>query len=57
MTNIDAGHLTSVPYIVASIAVPLLGHLLAYCGPKTYEKFLAFSACLIAFAQVAFFAI
>ena len=53
-SNEEAGHLSSIPYMLASILVPLLGHLLAYYGEANYEKFLALASFLIGFAHVLF---
>jgi nitrate/nitrite transporter NarK len=39
LTNAQAGHYSSIPYIVASVAVPVQGHILSYFGEKTYEMF------------------
>lgn len=39
MTNAEAGHLSSIPYMVASIAVPIFGNILTYAGEAHFEKF------------------
>ena len=40
--------------MLASVLVPLLGHLLAYYGEANYERFLALSSFLIGSAHVIF---
>ena len=46
--------LSSIPYIVASVLVPIQGHLLSYFGQTYYEKFLAFAMSLILVAHFMF---
>ena len=53
-SNEEAGHLSSIPYMLASVLVPILGHLLAYYGEHNYEKFLTLSSCLVGAAHVSF---
>ena len=53
-SNSEAGHLTSIPYVMASFVVPLFGHLLAYLGSETYEKLLALSTLFVASAHIFF---
>jgi ABC-type phosphate transport system permease subunit len=43
LTNSQAGHYSSIPYIVASVTVPVIGHVLAYFGESYYEKFCKYS--------------
>ena len=53
-SNEEAGHLSSIPYIVASILVPILGHIIAYYGEDNYEKFLALAPACIGLGHVVF---
>lgn len=39
MSNVHAGHLSSIPYMVGSVSVPIFGQVLAYFGEAHYEKF------------------
>lgn len=57
ITNSHAGMLSSIPYIVASVLVPIQGHLLSYFGQTYYEKFLAFAMSLILVAHFMFLAL
>ena len=43
LSNTHAGHLSSIPYLTASIVVPIFGQLLAYFGESTYEFFFVFA--------------
>ena len=42
-SNIDAGHISSIPYLIASFTVPILGSLLSYVG-EAYFEILLFSS-------------
>lgn len=57
LSNSHAGMLSSIPYIVASVLVPIQGHLLSYFGQSYYEKFLAFAMSLILIAHLMFLAL
>mmetsp|Transcript_935 Transcript_935/g.1672 ORF Transcript_935/g.1672 Transcript_935/m.1672 type:complete len:305 (+) Transcript_935:303-1217(+) len=57
LTNAHAGHLSSIPYIFSSIAVPLFGHMLSCFGEHSYEYFLTFSAFSVFMSQVLFLCI
>jgi hypothetical protein len=53
-TNSEAGHLSSIPYIVASVAVPIFGNILSYAGEKHFELFQALALFFIAAGQILF---
>ena len=39
-SNVEAGHISSIPYLIASFTVPLLGTALTYFGESYYEVML-----------------
>ena len=51
LSNTHAGHLSSIPYMTASAAVPLFGQLLAYFGESSYEIFFIISFGLVSCAH------
>mmetsp|Transcript_11587 Transcript_11587/g.17532 ORF Transcript_11587/g.17532 Transcript_11587/m.17532 type:complete len:355 (-) Transcript_11587:165-1229(-) len=57
LTNSHAGHLSSIPYIFSSFAVPLFGHLLSYFGEGSYEMFLGVSNIAVFACQAMFLGI
>jgi len=54
MTNSEAGHLSSIPYMTASIAVPIFGNILTYAGESHFEKFLSMGLLFVASSQIIF---
>lgn len=54
-SNEEAGHLSSIPYIFSSVAVPLMGHILGFTGGASYSKFLVAAAILTFMAHSSFF--
>lgn len=38
-SNTLAGHMSSIPYLVASVTVPICGQLISHFGPQSYESF------------------
>ena len=46
-TNVDAGHISSIPYLIASFTVPIFGTMLNYFGESYYEILLFFSIGMI----------
>ena len=45
--NVDAGHISSIPYLIASFTVPIFGTALNYFGESYYEILLLFSIGMI----------
>lgn len=41
-SNTLAGHMSSIPYLVASVTVPICGQLISQGGPQSYEGFCKF---------------
>lgn len=53
--NAEAGHISSVPYLLASVMVPLFGQLLAIVGTSYYLWFSTASMSLVCTAHILFF--
>ena len=43
----EAGHLSSIPYIIASFTTPLFGSLVTKLGEKSYELLMIISLIMI----------
>ena len=46
-SNVDAGHISSIPFLVASFSVPLMGSAIAYIGDSYFEILLFASVGMI----------
>ena len=46
-SNVDAGHISSIPFLVASFSVPLMGSAIAYIGDSYFEILLFISVGMI----------
>ena len=46
-SNVDAGHISSIPYLIASFTVPIFGTALNYFGDSYYEILLLASIGMI----------
>lgn len=46
-SNVEAGHVSSLPYLIASLAVPFLGTLIGYLGSQYFELMLFTSIAMI----------
>jgi nitrate/nitrite transporter NarK len=46
-TNEEAGHISSLPYIIASFATPLLGSMVSKIGEHQYETLVLISTCIL----------
>jgi len=53
-SNEEAGHIASLPYLIASFATPLFGSLIQKLGESYYELLLTFSTGLIFVSQLHF---
>lgn len=53
-TNEEAGHIASLPYILASFATPLFGSLISRMGDSMYESLLSISMGVIFLTQMNF---
>eukprot|EP00347_Sterkiella_histriomuscorum_P019370 403341886 len=53
-SNEEAGHIASLPYILASFATPLFGSLISKLGDKMYEQLLFISMAIIFITQMNF---
>ena len=53
-TNTEAGSIASLPYLIASLSVPLLGSFIQKVGEKHYEALLMFSLALIGSANCSY---
>ena len=53
-SNADAGHLSSIPYVVASFTVPMFGNLLTWLGEKYFERCFELAMFMICLAHVLF---
>ena len=36
-SNVDAGHISSIPYLIASFSVPFMGSAICYIGDHYFE--------------------
>lgn len=45
--NVDAGHISSIPYLIASFTVPFLGSLLNRLGEGYFEALLIVSISIV----------
>lgn len=53
-SNVEAGHLSSIPYVLSSIIIPIYGHLLSCLHESSYTYFLVAGMLLNACAHVIF---
>ena len=53
-SNVDAGHISSIPYLIASFTVPLLGTMLGYFGESYYEIMLFGSIGMILIVHMSY---
>lgn len=53
-SNEEAGHIASLPYLIASFATPLFGSLISKLGDRYYETLLTVSTGIIFFTQMNF---
>jgi nitrate/nitrite transporter NarK len=53
-TNNEAGHLSSIPYMLAAIMVPIVGHLLSFVSPRQYTSTLSLAMLCIMIAHASF---
>jgi nitrate/nitrite transporter NarK len=56
-TNEEAGHLSSIPYLLSSIFVPLFGHGMSFVSEKSYTIFLIIGMVMIWGAHAIFLVI
>lgn len=56
-TNNEAGHLSSIPYVLSSVLVPLFGQVLSFIKPEHYVKFLCLGMGFIGTAHFIFLAL
>ena len=54
MSNANAGHVSTIPYLLASVTVPLFGHLLTLAGESWYEFCCGISLLSVLLAHVVF---
>ena len=53
-TNVEAGTISSLPYLIASFTVPFLGSLTAYLGEKYFELLLALSSGMVVIVHMCY---
>ena len=53
-TNTEAGSIASLPYVIASLSVPVFGSVVMKIGEKHYESLLMFSLTLLALTHIAY---
>jgi len=53
-TNVEAGSISSLPYLIASFTVPFLGSLTAYLGEKFFELLIAVSMGMIVVVHICY---
>lgn len=46
-SSVEAGHISSLPYLIASFVVPFLGSLTSYLGSSYFELMLFYSVAMI----------
>jgi len=52
--NIEAGHISSIPYMIASFAVPVFGSLINRIGEAHYERLIFTALCLVLFTHTSY---
>ena len=53
-SNVDAGHISSIPVLVASFTAPLMGSAVAYIGDSYFEILLFSSVGMILFTYMTY---
>jgi len=53
-SNIDAGHISAIPYLIASLLVPFLGSLTGYLGEGYFELMLFYAIAMILVVHVCY---
>ena len=53
-SNVEAGHISSIPYLIASFSVPVLGTLITHLGEAYFELLLFVSIFMVFGVHVAY---
>jgi len=53
-SNTEAGSIASIPYVIASLSVPVFGSVVVQIGEKHYESLLMFSLTLLSITYTAY---
>lgn len=53
-SSVDSGHISSLPYLIASFVVPFIGSATSYLGSSYFELLLFYSLAIIIMVHITY---